>query len=69
MVERYRIFAFTTFYRADSMASPLQVPIACRGEAMPRPRASIASLPRNQGALLPERTGASWVTRVFVVQL
>ena len=23
MVERYRIFAFTTFYRADSMASPL----------------------------------------------
>ena len=24
MVERYRIFAFTTFYRADSMASPLR---------------------------------------------
>ena len=23
-VERYRIFAFTTFYRADSMASPLR---------------------------------------------
>ena len=22
MVERYRIFAFTTFYRADSLASP-----------------------------------------------
>ena len=24
MVERYRIFAFTTFYRADSSASPLR---------------------------------------------
>ena len=26
MVERYRIFAFTTFYRADSSASPLRRP-------------------------------------------
>ena len=29
MVERYRIFAFTTFYRADSMASPLRISDKC----------------------------------------
>ena len=37
MVERYRIFAFTTFYRADSVPRPYMRQGRRRGEAMPRP--------------------------------
>ena len=37
MVERYRIFAFTTFYRADSMPRPYNIPIGVAGAAHAQP--------------------------------
>ena len=49
MVERYRIFAFTTFYRADSMASPLRAIGMVRGDAARVVRTLPQIRPRERG--------------------